>query len=73
MQTSALPDYAASRTFLCQPGPLSVADIAHHAAILMHSPDPSDRLIGRTLTCPTAASLRTAAAGRTNLERMTNA
>lgn len=63
------PDYAASRAFLMQPGPLSVADIAHHSAILMHSKDPADRLIGRTLTCPTAATFLTAAAARRLTER----
>lgn len=58
------PDYAASRAFLQQPGPLSVADIQHHSAILAHSKCPTDRLIGRTLTCNTAAARR-----RANLER----
>lgn len=57
--TSHTTDYAASRAFLMQPGPLSVADIQHHSTILAHSKCPADRLIGRTLTCNTAAQLLT--------------
>lgn len=63
------PDYPTSRAFLRQPGALSVADIAHHAAILARSRDPADRLIARTLTCDTAAKLLTAAAARRVQER----
>ncbi len=62
------PDYAASRAFLMQPGPLSVADIQHHSAILAHSKCPADRLIGRTLTCTTAAHFLTASAARRRAE-----
>ncbi len=58
------PDYAASRAFLRQPGALSVADIQHHAAILAHSPDPTDRLIGRTLDHPSPAAQALTAAAR---------